>query len=372
MTKTTIDSTLLEQISKELDALKRRGVFGDFDGVADALKAAMAEPQDPDSWGAGYEAGYAAGVAEHPAQPVQEQRERELNEVLTERDDAEDFIDALLDEVLGPDRAEWSSAYGRADALEEVRERIAQMLKPSIDKAWNRFEAALEQPAQPVQEPEPLDQLKRLRDVLREEVDRLIAAKAEPVQEFALIPGTNVRVRLPVQEPVLDPDNGGKTGWPPGLLQDDCRGLSKWLASRPDARQRLREALAEQEQDTDCHAQGICQRSGYCIVQRKPLTETSAERTLKRMGYTDCGAELWKPPLGDPAQPSLPTNAEIAWKMGYEAGKCEANGVLDAILPPSLVKPVGIVSHLVKGDVVWQRWPADMPDGTRLWGEVQP
>ena len=40
-------------------------------------------------------------------------------------------------------------------------------------------------------------------------------------------------------------DNGGKTGWPPGLLQDDCRGLSKWLASRPDARQRLREALAE-------------------------------------------------------------------------------------------------------------------------------
>jgi hypothetical protein len=44
-------------------------------------------------------------------------------------------------------------------------------------------------------------------------------------------------------EPVQEPDNGGKTGWPPALLQDDCRGLSKWLASRPDARQRLREAL---------------------------------------------------------------------------------------------------------------------------------
>ena len=186
MTKTTIDSTLLEQISKELDALKRRGVFGDFDGVADALKAAMAEPQDPDSWGAGYEAGYAAGVAEHPAQPVQE------------------------------------------------------------------------------------------------------------------------------------PDSGGKTGWPPGLLQDDCRGLSKWLASRPDARQRLREALAEQAQGTDCHAQGIRQRSGYCIVQRKPLTETSAERTLKRMGYTDCGGELWKPPLGAPDQPSLLPDAETAWRLWGE------------------------------------------------------
>ncbi len=33
------------------------------------------------------------------------------------------------------------------------------------------------------------------------------------------------------------------TGWPPGLLQDDCAGLSKWLASKPDARRRVREAL---------------------------------------------------------------------------------------------------------------------------------
>lgn len=29
--------------------------------------------------------------------------------------------------------------------------------------------------------------------------------------------------------------NGGKTGWPPGLLQDDSQKLSKWFASRPDA-----------------------------------------------------------------------------------------------------------------------------------------
>lgn len=33
------------------------------------------------------------------------------------------------------------------------------------------------------------------------------------------------------------------TGWPPGLLQDDCAGLSRWLATRPDARRRVREAL---------------------------------------------------------------------------------------------------------------------------------
>jgi hypothetical protein len=53
-------------------------------------------------------------------------------------------------------------------------------------------------------------------------------------------------------------DQGGKTGWPPGLLQDDCRGLSKWLASQPDARRRVREAVAALEQpeqdvpETDC------------------------------------------------------------------------------------------------------------------------
>lgn len=37
------------------------------------------------------------------------------------------------------------------------------------------------------------------------------------------------------------------TGWPPGLLQDDCAALSKWLASRPDARRRVREALESLE-----------------------------------------------------------------------------------------------------------------------------
>jgi hypothetical protein len=36
--------------------------------------------------------------------------------------------------------------------------------------------------------------------------------------------------------------NGGKTGWPPGMLQDDCRALSKWLANRIDSRMHAREA----------------------------------------------------------------------------------------------------------------------------------
>lgn len=35
------------------------------------------------------------------------------------------------------------------------------------------------------------------------------------------------------------------TGWPPGLLQDDSRALSRWFANKPDARRRVREACAE-------------------------------------------------------------------------------------------------------------------------------
>lgn len=34
------------------------------------------------------------------------------------------------------------------------------------------------------------------------------------------------------------------TGWPPGMLQDDSAELSGWLASKPDARLRAREAAS--------------------------------------------------------------------------------------------------------------------------------
>ena len=37
-------------------------------------------------------------------------------------------------------------------------------------------------------------------------------------------------------------DNGGKTGSPPGMLQDDSRGLSRYLANSPHARQHVKEA----------------------------------------------------------------------------------------------------------------------------------
>ena len=55
--------------------------------------------------------------------------------------------------------------------------------------------------------------------------------------------------------------NGGKTGHPPGLLQDDCRKLSKWLASRMNARQEVREACA-------------------LIAQEKTMSDKPTEQTV--------------------------------------------------------------------------------------------
>lgn len=38
---------------------------------------------------------------------------------------------------------------------------------------------------------------------------------------------------------------GGKTGYPAGLLQDDDAQLSKWFASKPDARYIVRKNIQE-------------------------------------------------------------------------------------------------------------------------------
>ena len=76
-----------------------------------------------------------------------------LDEALRERDDAEDFIDALLDEVLGHERPEWSSSYGRADALNDVQERMTALHKPAVDKAWGQFQSAMAAPQQEAQGP---------------------------------------------------------------------------------------------------------------------------------------------------------------------------------------------------------------------------
>ena len=42
------------------------------------------------------------------------------------------------------------------------------------------------------------------------------------------------------------PEGKPFTGWPPGLLQDDDRGLFDWLASRIDAAAHVRDVCGEQ------------------------------------------------------------------------------------------------------------------------------
>ena len=97
----------------------------------------------------------------------------ELEEVLRERDDAEDFINELLDEVLGVDRPEWSSAYNRYDAMNDVRERITALHKPAADKAWGRFGSATAEP-----KPSPAAQGDALSDAVRVPLNSLHADAA--------------------------------------------------------------------------------------------------------------------------------------------------------------------------------------------------
>ena len=53
-------------------------------------------------------------------------------------------------------------------------------------------------------------------------------------------------------------------------------------AARSVLQDALRAALdAQEEHDTDCHMQGVCQRSGYSIGGPKPLTEDEIERLIQ-------------------------------------------------------------------------------------------
>lgn len=64
-------------------------------------------------------------VAPAGAQVRDEEPEREILQLIDERDERERVIDAILDAVLGPRRPEWSSHYGFADAVRDVQECIA-------------------------------------------------------------------------------------------------------------------------------------------------------------------------------------------------------------------------------------------------------
>lgn len=53
--------------------------------------------------------------------------EREMGQLIDERDRAEDALNKVLDLVLGPERDEWSSAYNYDDAVSDVEDRMAEL-----------------------------------------------------------------------------------------------------------------------------------------------------------------------------------------------------------------------------------------------------
>jgi hypothetical protein len=82
----------------------------------------------------------------------------------------------------------------------------------------------------------------------------LLARKPDgtPAREYVKASHQDLRatfLRLEQERQRASFENGGKTGWPPGLLQDDCKGLSRWLASKPDARAHVRDVSATLERE---------------------------------------------------------------------------------------------------------------------------
>ena len=56
------------------------------------------------------------------------------------------------------------------------------------------------------------------------------------------------------------------TGWPPGMLQDDCRGLSRWLSNKLDARYVLRKNLVMKTKTSELIGPALDWAVAYALV----------------------------------------------------------------------------------------------------------
>lgn len=75
-----------------------------------------------------------------------------------------------------------------------------------------------------------------------------------------------------------------KTGWPPGMLQDDDNRLSRWLANRPGARYQVRKNMTEQQPEArrladELHDWGVTYAGNFGM--QRMLTGAAAE--LRRL-----------------------------------------------------------------------------------------
>jgi hypothetical protein len=66
----------------------------------------------------------------------QGEQDRQLDQLLKERDHRDEIINKLCDAVLGTDRYEWSSMYFFEDAVREVEERMCALAPQGEPVAW--------------------------------------------------------------------------------------------------------------------------------------------------------------------------------------------------------------------------------------------
>lgn len=84
------------------------------------------------------------------------------------------------------------------------------------------------------------------------------------------------------------------TGWPAGMMQDDCRQLSKWLATRPNAKQEAREAAQNiMSTELDCYGMTPEERAEFDEwLERVPkISATSQDLYCARLRSER--AEAW-------------------------------------------------------------------------------
>ena len=97
---------------------------------------------------------------------------------------------------------------------------------------------------------------------------------------------------------------------------------------------------------------------------------------LVQLGDFTLGGGAWPAPTSRPsstassssalAEPQEPDHTyKLIGCVQHDCEECQRRTRRPA-------EPVGVVTSMVKGGVTWRRWPADMPDGTRLFSEVQP
>lgn len=112
----------------------------------------------------------------------------EMDQALAERDEREEVINAILDEVLGLDRHEWSSAYGFADAIEDVKTRMWALTRPPAPEEAKATgsEAALAATADaPVAEPVGLTDEQILEIARKQSNTRYVRQAHRFILEFA-------------------------------------------------------------------------------------------------------------------------------------------------------------------------------------------